>query len=162
MRTQIECSVACVVLRSFMSDRLYFYNTARNNQEIEDIMTTEAEEQDLLGEDEVSNKIATRCPTISKKNLSKVLTDMSSSMLSMEQSIKGINQGERSDPPARKLQRSRNKRTVCSKRYQRRRKFVKVTESPLEHDAFLSEILQDFDQEEDLGPNINQQTLPTC
>ena len=50
---------------------------ARKNQEIKDIMTTEAEEQDLLGKDEVSEQDRNKTPNV-LKNLSKILTDMSS------------------------------------------------------------------------------------
>ena len=147
---------------------------ARNSQEIEDIVTTEAKEQDLLGEDEVSEQDCNEMPNV-LKNLSKVLTDMSSSMLSMEQLMKRINQGKRSDPPAKKRQRSNSSKVQedgAASDTSDGENLLNATEPPvdsategqasvtcarLEHDALLSEISQDFDQEEDLGPNINQQ-----
>ncbi len=93
----------------------------------------------------------------------------------MEQSIKRMNRGETSDseePAVKKRKRRDEQEDEAESDASDGEHLLNTTEPPadsategeasvecarLEHDALLSEISQDFDKEEDLGPNINQQ-----
>ncbi len=163
--------------RSFTSDQLCKENMARKSSGIEEILPSEIEERDLLDENEEDDesKHGEAMPKV-LRDLSKVLTNMSSSMLSiMEQSIKRMNCGEMSDseePAVKKRKRRDEQEDEAESDASDGEHLLNTTEPPadsategeasvecarLEHDALLSEISQDFDKEEDLGPNINQQ-----
>ena len=71
-------------------------------------------------------------------------------MLSTEKSFKQIKWNDRSEAeePVKKQQNPRSIRPHSE---------TSVSDARHEHEALLSEISQDFDQDEDIGPNINQQ-----
>lgn len=109
------------------------------------------------------------------KNLSQVLTNMSASMLSMEKSFKRIRRGDPSEAeePVRKPHKSSTEhgkdaesdlsdgetllKTAEPRVDTATEGETSVSDARQEHDALLTEISQDFDQDEDIGPNINQQ-----
>ena len=132
-------------------------------------------ENDLLAEvDDEPMSVDLRAVPEVLTDLSKAITSMSSSMLNMEQSIKRMNstQVETSDSeeqPAKKRKRRNEQENEADSDGEN---LLRETEPPvdsategesgvpcarLEHDALLSEISQDFDKEEDVGPQINQQ-----
>ena len=150
---------------------------SRNNSDIE---TLEAEERELLAEneeDEANTEDMEEMPQVLKQ-LTQTLTHMSTSMLNMEQSIKRMNSAEShsSEEPAAKRKRTAEQEDegesdgsdgeVLLQTTKPKAKppadsatagETDVTSARLEQDALLSEISEDFEQEEDLGPDINQQ-----
>ncbi|CAB4029624.1 Hypothetical predicted protein [Paramuricea clavata] len=151
---------------------------AKNREIEEEIMPSDHEENDLLAEvdDEPMSVDLKAVPKV-LTDLSKAITSMSSSMLNMEQSIKRMNstQVETSDSeeqPAKKRKRRNEQENEADSDDSDGENLLRETEPPadsategesgvpcarLEHDALLSEISQDFDKEEDVGPKINQQ-----
>ena len=164
--------------RSFSNDQLCVAKMAKKHSEMDEDLPSEAEEQHLLGEndDEDESPLEDREKEPKYlKNLTEVLTNMSTSMLEMTQSLNRTNRGKTSDlgeRPAKKQKRHESRVDENESDGSDVEHLLQSTEPPadsatvgeasvpcaqLEHDALLSEISQDFDQEEDFGLAINQQ-----
>ena len=86
--------------RSFSNDQLCVAKMAKKHSEMDEDLPSEAEEQHLLGEnddeDESPLEDREKEPKYLKK-LTEVLTNMSTSMLEMTQSLNRMNRGKTSD-----------------------------------------------------------------
>ena len=143
------------------------------NLDLDEILPSDANEMALL-DDHGDRDNEEEMPKV-LKNLSQILTSMFASMLSMEKSFKRIRRDDPSEAeePVKKRRKSWTEHGKDAESdLSDGETLLKTTEPQVdtategetsvsdarhEYDALLTDLCQDFDQDEDIGPNINQQ-----